>query len=139
MDYRYYYSCFTYNVLYRSDEECTTGSATDHLRSGSEPTITCNASCCNDATLYNPVHVTHSSILLKTKKLQGKKWRQFNSEWFKMYPLLVLCTTRLKAFCSYCGYSNKRGLITEKRGRQVLCNTGFDYWKKAHETFSQHQ
>ena len=45
----------------------------------------------------------------------------------------------VKAFCSYCRYSNKRGLITEKRGREVLCNTGFDNWKKAHETFSQHQ
>ena len=30
-------------------------------------------------------------------------------------------------------------MLTEKSGREVLCITGFDNWKKAHKTFSQHQ
>ena len=58
-----------------------------------ESGCTCSASCCKDAT-YFPIQVTDSSTLLKTNRLQGNKWQQFNSEWFKMYPWLVLCTTR---------------------------------------------
>ena len=32
-----------------------------------------------------------------------------------------------------------RGLLTEKRGKEVLQSVGFDNWKKAHETFARHQ
>lgn len=73
------------------------------------------------------------------KKLQGKKWWKFTSDWFRMYPWLVLCTTRLEAFCSHCRYSSERGLLTEQRGRELLYSIWFDNWKKAHETFSHHQ
>ena len=127
---------------YRSDEcsgdEYVVEDECDHT-DGASGAI-CSASCCKNAT-YVPVQVTDPGTLLKTKKLQGKKWRQFNSDWFKVYPWLVLCTTKRKAFCSYCRYSSERGLLTEKKGREVLysIHVGFDNWKKAHETFSHHQ
>ena len=113
MEYGLRYSGFCYS---RSDEECTADSTAD--QSGTGNGSTCSASCCRDAT-YAPVHVTDSYVLLKTKKLQGKKW---HSEWFKMYPWLVLCTTRFQAFCSYCRYSNK-----------------LPYQKKRKRSFVQHR
>ena len=85
-----------------------------------------------------PYQVKSPPILHQTRKLQGTKWRQFSSDWYDTYPWLVLCTTTLKAYCHFCKYCTKRGLLSDKHVDSVFVNAGFDNWKKAHERFKQH-
>ena len=87
------------------------------------------------------MQICDASIFLKTRKLQGKKWRQFCPEWYKKYPWLVLCSMRYKAFCFYCRSGEEMGLLKEKYsgGGDAFMSNGFDNWKKACECFIQHE
>ena len=89
----------------------------------------CSLECCATS---QPVQMYDSSVLSKTRKLQGKKWRQFCPEWFKKYPWLIHCCTRHKAFCSLCRSSDEIGMLKEKRagGGDAFISSGFDNWKK---------
>ena len=59
----------------------------------------CKGKCCD---VVQPVQIRDKDAIQSTRKLQGKKWRQFSPDWYKSFPWLVLCTTRSKALCSYC-------------------------------------
>ena len=108
--------------------------------STSTPTspLICTRQCCD---LAKPVQIRDKGAIQSTRKLQGKKWRQFSPDWYKTYPWLVLCTTRSKVLCSYCSSCYKQGLLTEKvaGGGDAFLTTGFDNWKKAQEYFIQHE
>ena len=71
--------------------------------------------------------------------MQGSKYRHFCSEWFQEYPWLVLCTTKLKAYCYQCRYCTEKGLLLDKFGDKAFVHMGFDNWKKAKERFKQHE
>ena len=88
-----------------------------------------------------PVQMYDSSVLLKTRKLQGKKWGLFCPEWFKKYQWLILCCMRHKALCSLCRSSDEIGMLKEKRagGGDAFISSGFDNWKIASECFIQHE
>ena len=88
--------------------------------------------------LRPPFQQKSLSILSKTRKLQGNKWRQFSPEWFESYTWLVLCTTTLKAYCHFCKYCATQGLLFNKTVDSAFVSVGFDNWKKAHERFKQH-
>lgn len=96
------------------------------------------ADCCIGT---EPTQITEASVLKQTRKLQGKKWRQFSPEWYKTHSWLSLCTTRLKVFCAYCRCSNQKELLTEKirGGGDAFLSIGFENWKKACESFVQHE
>ena len=81
------------------------------------------------------------SVLSKTRKLQGKKWRQFCPELFEKYPWFILCCMRHKAFCSLCRSSDEMGMLKEKQasGGDAFISSGLDNWKKASECFIQHE
>ena len=49
-----------------------------------------------------------------------------------------MCITKLKAYCAYCRYSHKRGLLTDKLGEAAFITAGFNNWKKALERFEHH-
>ena len=81
-------------------------------------------------TLEILFQVRDDNVLKRTKRVQGHT-RQFHSDWFKRYPWLVLCVTKLKALCAHCRYIHKRGLLTDKLGEAAFITTGFKNWKKA--------
>ena len=85
----------------------------------SNTTSNCSAVCCN-VLHYEPVQMSSTAILKQTRKIQGKKSRKFLADWFKMYPWLLLCTTRLKAFCSFCRYSFQNGFDYREKGRRYI-------------------
>ena len=92
------------NELDVSTDECIAGS------SNTNPV--CSSECCSIS--YDPVQVTDGAVIRKPQKRQGQKLRRFNPEWYRVYPWLVLCTTILKAFCSWCRYCQAKGLLTQK-------------------------
>ena len=95
----------------------------------------CNSQCCQDT--LDVFQVTDETVLKRSKRVQGHT-RQFYSEWFKNYPWLVLCVTKLKAFCAYYRYNHRRGLLTDKLGEVAFSTTGFNNWKKALDCFEHH-
>lgn len=109
------------------------GSTSSH-----EPQVICSAQCCSTDKL---VQITDSRSIRSNRKQQRKKWWQFSPEWYRTYPRLLLCSTRSKVFCSYCRSSNQRGILTAKKagGGDAFLTTGFDNWKRAHESFKQHE
>ena len=110
-----------------------TGRTQSSLRSSQ-----CSAICCNSIT-YEAIKVSSPAILKQTQRIQGKKSRLFSADWFKTYLWLLLCCTRLRAFCSCCRYNFQMGLIKERRGGDAFIISGFDNWKKAHQCFMQHE
>ena len=99
----------------------------------------CDAECCRmEETLSKPYQVKDENILMKTKKLQGKIWRQFISNWYQLYTWLFLCVTARKAFSYYCRWCSKKGLISSSTVDRAFVSRGFDNWKKGHERFKQH-
>ena len=52
--------------------------------------------------------------------------------------VIVLCTTRFRAFCAYCHYCYRRKLLTDKLGEATFVTIGYDNWKKAVECLNQH-
>ena len=85
-----------------------------------------------------PYQVKNPHILQQTRKQRGSKWRQFLPDWFKVYPWLVLCITTLKAFCYFCKFCTRRGLLSDNYVDSVFVSMGFDNWKKKHERFQRH-
>ena len=81
--------------------------------------------------------VTDATVLKRTKRVQGHT-RQFCSEWFKSYPWLVLCVTKLKAYRVYCRYTYRTGFLTDKLGEVAFITAGFNNWKKALLRFEHH-
>ena len=78
---------------------------------------TSQVACCGECRRdIDPVQITDASILTRTRKLQGKKWRQFSSAWYKSNPWSILCRSRLKAFCALCREAKRGELIECKRG-----------------------
>ena len=118
-----------------SDEGCIRSESPETTPSRNEHDNDCDAQCCQDT--LEVFQVTDESILKKTKKVQGHS-RQFCPDWYRSYPWLVLCTTRLKAYCAYCRYCNERDLLTDKLGEAAFVTTGFNNWKKALQRFEQH-
>ena len=53
---------------------------------------------------------------------------------YTTYSWLSLCTTRHKAFCTYCRYCS-----STRKSEDTFLVSGFDNWKKAHEIFVQHE
>ena len=99
----------------------------------------CTLECCNDSSIVRaPYQVKSLPILSQTRKQQGSKWHQFSPDWYDTYPWLILCASTFKAYCHYCKYCTRRGLLSEAHGDSVFVNAGFDNWKKAHEQFKQH-
>ena len=101
----------------------------------SADTAECNAPCCRDAV--ESFQVSDQAVLQKTRKLQGHA-RQFCTEWFKGRPWLVLCMTKMKAFCNFCRYCAKRDILIDKQGDAAFIDTGYDNWKKALDRFDKH-
>ena len=96
----------------------------------------CESLCCQDT--LNLYQVKDPHVIKKTRIPSGQRSRQFCIEWYSTYPWLVLCTTRLKAFCGYCRYCITRNLLTHKTNDAAFVSTGFCNWKKALERFNQH-
>ena len=115
-------------------EEHTSG-----LTSGtsiSVETESCQSQCCKDS--LEVFQVQDVSIINKTQKQQGQRTQQFCRDWYTNYPWLVLCCTRLKAYCAYCRYCSKRGMLRDKLSGKAFISSGFNNWKKALERFEQH-
>lgn len=52
----------------------------------------CSKQCCElDPINQPPYQITNQQMLSQTKKLQGRKYRQFCVEWYTAYPWLYLC------------------------------------------------
>ena len=98
-------------------------------------TAECNAPCCRDAV--ESFQVSDQAVLQKTRKLQGHA-RQFCTEWFKGRPWLVLCMTKMKAFCNFCRYCAKRDILIDKQGDAAFIDTGYDNWKPVCTSFLKH-
>ena len=62
-------------------------------------------------------------------------WTILYCQWYTSYLWLILCTTRIKAFCGYCCYGKSRGLLTDKNADLAFTDTRFNNWKKALEPF----
>jgi len=73
--------------------------------------VQCKGKYCEDS--LEVYQVTDAKVLKSTRKVQGHA-RQFNADWYKSYPWLVLCVTRLLAFCTFCHYCFNRNLLTDK-------------------------
>ena len=99
-------------------------------------TESCQSQCCKDS--LEVFQVQDVSIINKTQKQQGQRTRQFCRDWYTNYPWLVLCCTRLKAYCAYCRYCSKRGMLRDKLSGKAFISSGFNNWKKALERFEQH-
>ena len=86
-----------------SSEDYSTGAASKE----------CEGVCCIDDTV--PYQPTEASVLAKTKIIYGdgksKRERSFQEYWYRSFKWLVLCTTRMKAFCFYCRFSTSRRLV----------------------------
>lgn len=97
----------------------------------------CDADCCKAGYTGEPFQARNQGIILRTRKHQGRKVRQFSTDWYKIYPWLVLCVTTLKAFCYFCRYCFTNGLLLDHVD-DAFVRVGFDNWKKARERFQKH-
>ena len=60
--------------------------------------------------------------------------------WYKQFKWLVLCTSRMKAFCFCCRFSTSRKLVTSSsKAEEAFTVTGFSNWKKAVQKFNEHE
>ena len=122
----------------KSDEEQGQGCNNSGEDCSSVVDVQCDAECCRmEEVLCRPYQVRDGNILMETKKLQGKKWRQFIPNWYQLYTCLFLCIRARKAFC-YCRWCSKKGLISSSTVNRAFVSRGFDNWKKGHECFKQH-
>ena len=104
----------------------------------SESTI-CLSQCCKDSEVLDVYQTKDKVVLSHTKKQQGNRSRQFRSDWYDLFPWLVLCVTKLRAFCAYCTFCVKRKLLTNQLGDKAFVVNGFCNWKKALSVFRQHE
>ena len=101
----------------------------------SADTAECNAPCCRDGV--ESFQVLDQAVLQKIRKLQDHA-RQFCTDWYKGCPWLVLCMTKMKAFCNFCRYCVKRDILIDKQGDAAFIDMGYDHWKKALDGFDKH-
>ena len=94
----------------------------------------CNAPCSRDA--IESFQVSDQADLYKTRKLKGHA-HQFCTDCFKGCPWLVLCMTKMKAFCNFCHYCVKRDILIDKQGDAAFIDTIYDNWKKALDGFDK--
>ena len=62
----------------------------------------CKRQCCDmEAAVVSsqPYQSTSQNVITNAKKLQGSRYRQFSTEWYRAYPWVVLCSTSSRAFC----------------------------------------
>ena len=98
---------------FESDEEQGEVDEENSSNSGGTSSGHCDAQCCRtEDVLSKPYQVRDENILNETKKQQGKKWRQFIPDWYQLYTWLFLCIIAQKAFCYYCRWCSKKGLIS---------------------------
>ena len=96
----------------------------------------CVLDCCTD-DINDPCQVRNPEIISQSRKRQGSKYRQFQPVWYERYPWLVLCMTKLKAFCHLCKYCTKNKLL-EHPSDSAFVSLGYDNWKRALERFQRH-
>ena len=100
----------------------------------------CSKQCCElDPINQSPYQITNQQTLSQTKKLQGRRYRQFCVEWYTAYPWLYLCLTSLEAFCHLCKFFHQGGNLLDKNLDDAFITTGFNNWKKARERFTKHE
>ena len=102
----------------------------------------CLGLCCRDCTVL--YQAKEEGALAKTATIYGsgknKRERSFQAAWYELHKWLVLCTTRLKAFCFYCRYSTFHGLNAwSSKAETAFTVDGFSNWKKALERFADHK
>ena len=83
-----------------------------------------------------PFQASNGSIILRTRKHQGSKIQQLCTDWYTIFPWLVLCVTTSKAFRYFCPYCFKNGLLLDHVD-DAFVRVEFDNWKKAHERFQR--
>ena len=114
----------------------TDRSSSDHGGDTSLALEVCDAECCVDGNTGKPFQVRNQSIIVRTRKRQGTKFRQFYTDWYNNYPWLVLCITTFKAFCYFCQYCFKNGVLLDHD--DAFVRVGFDNLKKSHKRFRKH-
>ena len=102
----------------------------------------CLGPCCNEETIL--YQTREEALLAQTVIIYGsgrnKRERSFQASWYESYKWLVLCTSRLKAFCFYCRFLTSRGLNTfSSKADGAFSIEGFSNWKKALEKFADHE
>ena len=85
----------------------------------------CTSRCCLDS--LEVFQVKDETVINKTKKVQGQRSWRFCCDWYTTYPWLVLCITRLKAFCIYCRYCDTRSMLKDsKLSDSAFISSGFN-------------
>ena len=123
------------NSQSQDNHEDGTSSSTTHENNGVDiPQSICTAQCCSsDEKGFHPIDKP-TLHLIATEK------RNFQSQWYKQFPWLTICTTYKKVFCLHCRYATKHNLLSfSKMGEKAFTETGFQNWKKALEKFKSHE
>ena len=96
----------------------------------------CSSSCCAERSEPNHPGLTYKSA----KHTQDKQSQSLCGVWFKAYPWLSLCDSRLKVFCFYCRNAYLKKLITfSTKADYAFITKGYDNWKKAKARFHSHE
>lgn len=108
--------------------------------------------CANNTTnasnsRYTPEEIEHL-VQYKPKNIQFPKRvfghaiksnRQFQPDWFDIYPWLHYDERDDKAFCYDCLRAHKKSLITQSKLEQSFISDGCTNWKDAKRKFIKHQ
>ena len=88
----------------------------------------------------NPFHPPKSFKFPKTQSGTGKnmKMRSCQHEWFQKFDWLHYHTENNKVYCFYCQKAFREKLLLNSPKEMTFCENGFQNWKKALESFKQH-
>ena len=129
------------SVLTESDSE---SEGEDTTPSAASETPTCECMCCSDRNnAHQPTNVVESKVSHAYSSKTGHKKkhsRAIQTSWYKSYPWITVCTSRYMIFCVSCRSANGQGLLTfSKRSNLAFVQDGFSNWKKALQTFQEHE
>lgn len=84
---------------------------------------------------YQPLEFDY----LSTVKKDSHHSRSFQKKWFEDFKWLSFCTNRKAAFCNICQWSNCHSSFKKSNSDLAFVSTGFTAWKRALETFRNHE
>ena len=97
--------------------------------------------CSNLRTPHQPLNVDNSRVSHSYRStrhgLQQSHSRKIQSNWYKIYPWLTVCTS---VYCASCRWANSQGLLNfPKHFKPAFIDSGFANWRKALQKFREHE
>lgn len=101
----------------------------------------CMCPLCNEeeksvlSVAYQPLEFDYTSTIKK----DSNRSRTFQKKWFDDFKWISFCKNRKAAFCFICQWSNFNSSLKTTKSDLAFISTGFTAWKRATETFRNHE